>query len=683
MIRLIDTLAAGVTDDAGAPLASGTVTTYLAGTTTLYTVYQDFELSNPHPNPATLDAAGRLIAYADTRVKLVIATSAGVTVRTVDNVGNADSDIVPTTQPAQLTAYTTDAAFVSAKGSPAANGDVYPNTTDNSIHYFTNSNWRATTYRRSVKDPAYGAVGDGVTSDYAAIAAAIAVGAGEIYLPPGTYYIGSHNLAISTANTRLTGDGRGSKLIFDAGYGIRITASYCEIDHIWVHGTAYTSGSHVNGEQLIGATGVSAASPNTGLSIHDCWITEASMYGIFVEWMSMVDIRNNYIQDIYYAGIAIQSCTSGKVCHNEIRDILGSSSGNSYGVFFSRQAGSLATYPRCSDFICDGNFVTNNPTWEALDTHAGQQITFSNNVIYSCKFGIVVGPHSDGYAPLQCVVSNNSIDSGVTDGSFSPGIQVVGSLGHQNADACIVSGNTIKGHGDSTASGSGAILIACTKGLSIVGNSIITPSPRAIVSYDSTNYGISIVGNNCIDAWTNTVGVGEAGFLRMVGDNHTGIIANNSQSTSGDKSATYLSTMFSRFDSAATGVVLIIQGNGYTNASKFVINACSGLYVENSNNGEFDAGNSSTAITINWTDGNAQKVTMTGNCTFALSKFNSGKTITLRLLQDATGSRTYTWPATVKWEGGVAPTGSGANKTDIVQLYFDGTNYIGRFFLNA
>jgi len=50
----------------------------------------------------------------------------------------------------------------------------------------------------------------------------------------------------------------------------------------------------------------------------------------------------------------------------------------------------------------------------------------------------------------------------------------------------------------------------------------------------------------------------------------------------------------------------------------------------------------------------------------------------LKLVQDATGSRTATWPATVKWAGGVAPTlSTAANAIDIATFYWDGTNYFG------
>lgn len=93
MIRLIDILASGVTDSAGAALSSGTVTFYQAGSTVLETVYEDFALTDPHSNPATLNDAGILVAYTDSRLKLVISDNTGAVVRTIDNVGTADSDV--------------------------------------------------------------------------------------------------------------------------------------------------------------------------------------------------------------------------------------------------------------------------------------------------------------------------------------------------------------------------------------------------------------------------------------------------------------------------------------------------------------------------------------------------------------------------------------------------------------
>lgn len=93
MKRIIEILQAGCKDSSGTAVANGTVTFYEAGTTTLKTVYQDWDFDEPHSNPATLDAAGKLKAYSDTRLKLVITNSSGSVVETIDNVGTDDSDV--------------------------------------------------------------------------------------------------------------------------------------------------------------------------------------------------------------------------------------------------------------------------------------------------------------------------------------------------------------------------------------------------------------------------------------------------------------------------------------------------------------------------------------------------------------------------------------------------------------
>ena len=95
--------------------------------------------------------------------------------------------------------------------------------------------------------------------------------------------------------------------------------------------------------------------------------------------------------------------------------------------------------------------------------------------------------------------------------------------------------------------------------------------------------------------------------------------------------------------------------------------------------GEVDNGNSSTADTIDWTAGNKQKSTLTGNCTFTFTAPSGPCNLILKLVQDGTGSRTVTWPATVKWPEGTAPTlSTAANSVDIVSFYYDGTNYHGQ-----
>lgn len=100
-------------------------------------------------------------------------------------------------------------------------------------------------------------------------------------------------------------------------------------------------------------------------------------------------------------------------------------------------------------------------------------------------------------------------------------------------------------------------------------------------------------------------------------------------------------------------------------------------------NGEVDNGNSGTADTIDWGAGNNHKSTMTGNCTYTFTAPAGPANLVLKLVQDATGSRTATWPATVKWPNNTAPIlTTTANRIDIVTFYYDGTNYFGAWIGN-
>jgi len=87
--------------------------------------------------------------------------------------------------------------------------------------------------------------------------------------------------------------------------------------------------------------------------------------------------------------------------------------------------------------------------------------------------------------------------------------------------------------------------------------------------------------------------------------------------------------------------------------------------------------NSSTAITLALTNGTVQIITLTGSATITMPTAVSGKSFTLLLKQDATGSRTVTW-STVSWPGGTAPTiTSTASKMDKYVFISDGTYWYG------
>lgn len=94
---------------------------------------------------------------------------------------------------------------------------------------------------------------------------------------------------------------------------------------------------------------------------------------------------------------------------------------------------------------------------------------------------------------------------------------------------------------------------------------------------------------------------------------------------------------------------------------------------------EVATANTSTAYTIDLANGSVQYLTLTGNCTYTFPTPVAGKSFTLIQKQDGTGGRTVTWPASVKWPGGTAPTlTSTASKADkFIFTAIDGSSWLG------
>jgi hypothetical protein len=107
--------------------------------------------------------------------------------------------------------------------------------------------------------------------------------------------------------------------------------------------------------------------------------------------------------------------------------------------------------------------------------------------------------------------------------------------------------------------------------------------------------------------------------------------------------------------------------------------------------GELDAGANSIGFTmqtgtgdgtttIDWTKGNKFQFQFgTTNETFTFTAPSKPSSLQLILIQDSVGSRTVTWPASVKWVGGTAPTltTTASTGTDIVSFLYNGTTYYG------
>lgn len=101
-----------------------------------------------------------------------------------------------------------------------------------------------------------------------------------------------------------------------------------------------------------------------------------------------------------------------------------------------------------------------------------------------------------------------------------------------------------------------------------------------------------------------------------------------------------------------------------------------------------DKGNVTGTTTITWSAGNVQKATLTGNTTISFSSPANFQSLMLILVQDSTGSRTVTWPSSIRWLNGTGATDSTTDKPvltttgdkfDVIYFYYDSdlSLYIG------
>jgi hypothetical protein len=107
--------------------------------------------------------------------------------------------------------------------------------------------------------------------------------------------------------------------------------------------------------------------------------------------------------------------------------------------------------------------------------------------------------------------------------------------------------------------------------------------------------------------------------------------------------------------------------------------AADGQYYSDLHN----AGDVSGAVTVDWANGNVQRLRLIGATTITFINAKPGARYLLALVQDGVGTRLVTWPA-VRWLGGSTPTlTSTPNKLDLMTFAYINGEFIGGFSGNA
>lgn len=99
-----------------------------------------------------------------------------------------------------------------------------------------------------------------------------------------------------------------------------------------------------------------------------------------------------------------------------------------------------------------------------------------------------------------------------------------------------------------------------------------------------------------------------------------------------------------------------VQDSGITIAALIAQALSDGAAVFAPVPAEYNVGDVSGAKTINWSNGNHQRLRLTGDAVLTFLSGEVGASYRLILEQDGTGGRTVTWPVDVAFEDDVAPT---------------------------
>ena len=417
----------------------------------------------------------------------------------------------------------------------------------------------------SVKD--FGATGDGVTDDTAAIQAAIdatSTAKQRLFVPAGTYI--STTLNIKT-NTYLFGVGTIKRKDSSTGFvlsasgvnnftvrGIKIDAnktgatgsSFAVFAQSSCYQFRFDEITVINGKSHgIAIRDTADGTQNTHSYINKCTVDGCDQYGIEVQDCKSVTVSNNTVLNSVEDGIVIYgtsiAATDGITVESNYVENSGDSGilapyifpTNNFGVTRLQVLNNKVTASGENGIgiQVDGGVVSGNMSWSNGTTISHQGILVNGNYLTidgntssaNTGVGIDVG---DG--KFISVTDNIVFDNGII------GIEI------NSAESCVVDGNIVRNNFTNAASGVAASLkagILIHKGSAFTGNSLdITISNNDVKVGTDQSYGISLLANtDRISIVNNSVSSsGNTRDINIEADNGSFICRDNITSTASD-----------------------------------------------------------------------------------------------------------------------------------------------------
>jgi hypothetical protein len=191
---------------------------------------------------------------------------------------------------------------------------------------------------------------------------------------------------------------------------VTVDADNVTIDTVTLRGPDATT---YNGSEAGIAVRRTASNPIRGLSILDSTITRYGYGGMYLNHVVSPIVLRNRVADGVYAGIMVLSAQGGRIEGNRVSRIgvvgAAANSNNAYGIALSH-----TELPVSSNVSVRYNTVEDVPTWEALDTHGGSDITFANNTVIGSRRGVMLTSGVGGTHATNIMVTGNQFLSPVS-----------------------------------------------------------------------------------------------------------------------------------------------------------------------------------------------------------------------------------------------------------------------------
>jgi hypothetical protein len=435
----------------------------------------------------------------------------------------------------------------------------------------------------SVKD--FGAVGDGVTDDTAAIQAALDSGAKAVYVPAGTYNI----TTVTVTSQKLFGEGTIVKAA-TARNGVILAGTNPTLEGLEFKGIAY-SGTGREGFEVKLADG--CISPR----ITKCEFTATSaVYDAIIAADDNEDTapENDYPYSANVRDLGVSDC---RFTGNYARPVL-LACVNGYNIsdnyFTGCRFDAIRIRETISEGVIHGNYFyevgnqswPDNQTRDAIDTaFSGDKLVITDNIIIRPAFvGIDIKGTDrigDGYSSRNLIVSGNIIEGARYNGiTFSESVTTAPDF----IWAASITGNQIIGCNRNNATGGGSngdpgILVGgSARFVDVSHNQVYGCFGRGIYvarSSSGVDNARQIIVSNNITVNNQDYGIG---FLHVVNAVVTGNISGNDTSTYSTSPATgailpqtanqNFGFSFAATDAVAKNTVIFSQNIAYDNNTR-------------------------------------------------------------------------------------------------------------------